>query len=237
MADHLSDFCQERYDYEASRRGELTGAVAIPIGILSVLGGALVAILKDLRPPLAGSDSLLLLAAAASLVLGAVSVFFLARSYFGFTYRYVATPKEVRDYHAAVKNTYLTASVAPELAAYYADEKVLAYIQERYAEAAHHNTTNNDKKSYFLHLANGAMIAALLPAVVAGCAFLYSNYYSPPSAARVEIVNAASFQPKEICCGNRDTQRPASPAASAAARPDPAGAAAGSVHQGASGPN
>ena len=237
MSDHLTKFCQERYDYEALRRGELTGAVAVPIGVLSVLGGALVAVLKDLRPPLAGSDWLLMLAAGASLIISAVAVFFLTRSYFGFVYRYVATPKQVRDHHASVKNAYVGAGVTPELASYYADDKVLEYIQERYAETAHHNTLNNDRKSYFLHLANGAMIGALLPAVVAGCAFLYGAYHSSPSTVRVDVVNAGLIQQKENCCGTHP-ERPASAATTTTPTPsDPAGTATGSVHKGASGPD
>lgn len=236
MSDHLATFCQERYDYEASRRAELTGAIAIPIGVISVLGGALVAILNGLRPPIVGSDWVLLLAAAASLAVSAVSVFFLARSYFGFTYRYVATPKEVRDHHAAVASVYVAANVAPSLARQYADDKILEYLEERYAEAAHHNTLNNDRKSYFLHLANGAMLCALLPAAVAGCAFLYGAYRSLPGITRVEVVNASLIHPKEKCCG-QSTDRPAatSPASSASGRSP--GTATGSVHQGASGSN
>ncbi len=237
MSDHLVQFCQERYDYEASRRGELTGAVAVPIGVLSVLGGALVAVLKDLRPPLANSEWVLLIAAALSLGAAAVSTYFLARSYFGFTYRYVATPKQVRDYHADVKAAYVNASVTPDLAAHYADEKILEYIQERYAETAHHNTQNNDRKSHFLHQANGAMIGALAPAVVAGLAYLYGSYHAAPSTTRVEIVNASSLEGKENCCANPNPTRPAAATPTAAPQHNPAGAPAKPADQGASGSN
>ena len=234
MADHLTEFCQERYDYEATRRSELTGAVALPVGVLSVLGGALVAVLKGLRPPLDASDWVLAIASGISLLAGLLSAHYLARSYFGYTYRYVATPKQVRDHHAAVKATYIAAAVDAVSSTQYANKKVLEYIQERYAEAAHHNTLNNDRKSYFLHMANGAMIVALIPAVAAGGAYLYSTFHSLPSATRVEIVNASAFQPKEIRHGNGTAERPTSPAP-ASPGPGVTVSPTGPVHQGAQG--
>lgn len=235
MADHLTEFCQERYDHEASRRSELTGAVALPLGVLSVLGGALVAVLKELQPPLGAQEWVLAIASGASLLAGLVSAYFLARSYFGYTYRYVATPKQVRDHHANVKATYVAAKLDAAAATYYADTKVLEYIQERYAEAAHHNTLNNDRKSYFLHMANGAMIVALVPAVAAGGAYLYSTFHSQPSATRVEIVNASAFQPKETRYDNGNAERPTPPTTTPPARSGATTPPAGQVHQGAQG--
>lgn len=48
MSDRLAEFFRQRYEYEATRRDELTGAVALPLGVLSVLGGALVAALNSI---------------------------------------------------------------------------------------------------------------------------------------------------------------------------------------------
>ena len=237
MSDHLTEFCRQRYDYEASRRGELTGAIALPLGVLSVLGGALVAALKDLRSPLQAPDVVLLSAAGLSLVACVVSGVYLARSYFGYTYRYVATPKVVRDHHTKVKEAYTAVGRTETEAQDSADKAVVAYIQERYAESAHHNTLNNDRKSSLLHRANGAMIVALVPAVIAAGAFLRSSFYSAPSTTRVELVNIKEALPKENCNGYRASQGPACPVASAPTGPNPAGAASGPLHQGASGPN
>ena len=237
MSDHLNEFCRQRYDYEAQRRGELTGAVAMPVGVLSVLGGALFAILKDLHAPLRASELVLLVSAVLCLLACLVSAAYLARSYFGYTYRYVATPKQVRDHHTGIKTAYVTAGGAGEHATAFADARILEYIQERYAESAHHNTLINDKKSWFLHRANGAMLAALLPAVAAGVAFLIVALHSAPSTTKVEVLNVDSFLKKENCDGNRDAQRSACTTAPAASEPDAAAAAAGSIHKGASGPN
>lgn len=237
MSDHLTEFCRQRYDYEAQRRGELTGAVAMPVGVLSVLGGALFAILKDLHAPLRTSELVLLVAATLSLLACLVSAVYLARSYFGYTYRYVATPKQVRDHHTRIRKAYVTAGGAEEHATTFSDVKILEYIQERYAESAHHNTLINDKKSWLLHQANGAMLTALLPAVVAGAAYLYVAFHSAPSTTKVELLNVESLLRKENCNGNRDTQGSACTAAPAASKPNAAGATARPIHQGASRPD
>ena len=37
------DFLKDRYDYELQRREQLTAALTLPFGVLTVLGGAMVA--------------------------------------------------------------------------------------------------------------------------------------------------------------------------------------------------
>ena len=45
-------FNKEHYFFEVNRRHQLTCALAIPIGVLTVLGGALLVIARDLEVPL-----------------------------------------------------------------------------------------------------------------------------------------------------------------------------------------
>ena len=233
MGDQLNEFCRQRYDHEAARRGELTSAVALPMGALTVLLGALLALVKDIRDPLQPSDLVLVSSASLSALACGVSAFFLARSFFNYTYRYVATPKAVLDYHREVNAAHKQAGKTQQESIAAADSAATAYIQERYSECAHHNTSNNDRKSFFLHLANGAMIFALLPAAVAGGAFLYNSFNSRPPIARVEITNLKEVLPKERPNDNRNTQGSPGPATSSATQSHASGAAAGPVHKGA----
>jgi hypothetical protein len=154
-------FAQERYDHEASRRGELTGALALPIGVVSALIAGLAVIVKDLHPPFEHWGVFQLSAAGLSAVACLCSAILLACSYFNYTYRYVVTPKVLRDYRASLVAYYLSIGRTEDVAKSTADAETHAYIQERYAESAHNNTVNNDRKSYFLHTLR--MAACLQP--------------------------------------------------------------------------
>src|SRR5437867_3886209 len=173
-------FAQERYDYEASRRGELTGALALPLGIVSALLGGLVVIVKDLHPPFDSWAVFQLSAAALSGVACLLSAALLARSYFNYTYRYVATPKVLRDYHNGLVAHYLSTGSNDAEAKSMADAETHAYIQERYAESAHDNTVNNDRKSYYLYLANGWMLAAAVLAAASAGPYVVTAILSSP---------------------------------------------------------
>ena len=173
-------FAQESYDREASRRSELTGALALPLGVVSALVGGLAVMVKDLHPPFDNWGVFQLLAAALSGAACLLSAALLARSYFNYTYRYVVTPKVLRDYHAGLVAYYLSIEKSKDEATSLAEAETRAYIQDRYAVSAHDNTANNDRKSYYLHLANGCMLAAaVLAAVSAGPYVVAAIFFLP----------------------------------------------------------
>lgn len=41
------DFLKDRYDYELQRREQLTAALTLPVGVLTVLGGAMAAMARS----------------------------------------------------------------------------------------------------------------------------------------------------------------------------------------------
>ena len=41
------DFLKDRYDYELQRREQLTSAITLPVGVLTVLGGAMAAMARS----------------------------------------------------------------------------------------------------------------------------------------------------------------------------------------------
>jgi len=42
-----SEFLKDRYDYELQRKEQLTSALTLPVGILTILGGAMVAMARS----------------------------------------------------------------------------------------------------------------------------------------------------------------------------------------------
>ena len=41
------DFLKDRYDYELQRREQLTAALTLPVGVLTILGGAMAAMARQ----------------------------------------------------------------------------------------------------------------------------------------------------------------------------------------------
>jgi len=191
----LDKFAQERYDHEASRRGELTSALALPLGVVSALLGGLVVLVKDLHPPFDSWAVFQISAAALSGAACLLSAALLARSYFNYTYRYVVTPKALREYRAGLVVHYLSTGKTEDEAKSTADAETHAYIQERYAESAHNNTVNNDRKSRFLHLANGCMLAAAVLAAASAGPYVVAAIFSSHNVPKVEVINLKELIP------------------------------------------
>ena len=216
-------FAQESYDREASRRSELTGALALPLGVVSALMGGLAVIVKDLHPPFDFWSVFQLSAAALSGAVCLLSAALLARSYFNYTYRYVVTPKVLRDFRAGLVAHYLSIGKPENEAASLAEAETHAYIQERYAESAHANTVNNDRKSYYLHLANGCMLAAAVLAAVSAGPYVVASILSYPKEPKVEVTNLKELTPMATSTtpGTDQPVRP-QPSSPATTKPEPA---------------
>lgn len=210
MAYDPDKFAQDRYDHEASRRGELTSALALPLGVVSALLGALVVVVRDLHWPFEGWSLFQACMAAVSALACVVSAYFLVRSYFNYTYRYVVTPKVLNEYRARLIQHYLATGKTDSDAKAAADADTHSYIQERYAESAHHNTENNDRKSSFLHRANGAMITAACLAAVSALPYVVAGINASPKVPKVEVTNIKELLPMTTTPAPA-TDRPAPP--------------------------
>jgi hypothetical protein len=87
--DFDSDFFRDRYDYELRRREELTGALSMPVGVLTVLGGAMAAMARSFSyrdRPLTWAFGILLGFAVVAVVVCMVR---LARAYHPQKYMYL----------------------------------------------------------------------------------------------------------------------------------------------------
>lgn len=185
----LRDFYKEHYALEVARRHELTGALTLPLGVLSLLVGGLVVIAKEIHAPLDGWKIFQLIALTASFIAVATTTYFLIRSYFNYAYGYVPTPKEIRDYREKLVAYYVSMRLSNDAASKKADKETLEYIDTEYATHAHRNIQNNDTKSAYLHKANGALILSMIFTVAAGLPHLAGSIAAPPAVQKIEVVN------------------------------------------------
>lgn len=155
---------KEMYETEIARRQEINGEVALPAGVLTVLGGVLATMLREyswsggaFQWVFGGSVALAALALLTAVV-------YLIRSYWGpgLDTQYVAKPddlfqhvEELRDYYRQYGDTEqsLEEAVASNLQ---------ASLEGQFADAGAYNAQQNDRRSELLYRAKGFMIICLL---------------------------------------------------------------------------
>ena len=178
-------FNKEHYFFEVNRRHQLTSALAIPTGVLSFLGGALLVIAKDLEAPLGILEKIQLSLVVVSAILMSVTIYFLIKSYFNYSYGYIATPKELKEHFEALVAYYSNNGGSRQDA----EKELEEYINSEYAEHTHRNIQNNDTKSSYLHRANGFLIASLVFIILAGLPYVAKSIMNGSDVQKIEIVN------------------------------------------------
>jgi hypothetical protein len=218
----LRDFYKSHYDLELVRKTDLTAALSIPVGVLSLLVGALVILAKELHFPLSSAETVQAVSLALSAAASVASGYFLFRSLYDFAYGYVATPLEVRVYQVKLA-AFHEAGLAEPDAKRLAEEETLDYIDSEYAKYADRNSRNNDIKSTYLHRANGAMVTAVFCAVVGAGAYIWNSIGSPAPIPKVEVINMKGpiVPPTSIQAATAPTPAPAPSSPPAVERPSP----------------
>jgi hypothetical protein len=228
MSEDLYRFSEDQYKYELARRNELSGSISIPMGIISLIGGGIYLMLKEVRFPLTELEIGLVTVAIAALVSMVVSAVMLAIALAGSRYRYVSTARELKEWRRRVVQSYLDRQVPQEKAESFADSNLREALQEKFSEAAHHNTVLNDKRSLWLSWANFGMVFGLVFAFITGGLDLYISTQRDDPIEKVEIVRV----PSTLIEGDRHEHAKSEPAYSGSdgeARGDQAAGGAAAV--------
>lgn len=183
-------FNKEHYFFEVNRRHQLTSALAIPIGVLTFLGGVLLVLAKDLESPFSMLATIQFILIVVSAILMSVTIYFLIRSYFNYSYGYIATPKELKEHFEALVIYYSNIGESKQSA----EKELEEYINSEYAAHTHRNTQNNDTKSSYLHKANGFLIASLVFIILAGLPYVAKSIMNGTEPQKIEIVNSQTTQ-------------------------------------------
>jgi hypothetical protein len=155
--DFDSDFLKDRYDYELRRREDLTSALSMPVGVLTVLGGAMATMAKSFSygvPALSWAFGVILAVAVVAFIVCMVR---LACAYHPQKYLYLPllgalheAREEWRAFYAETRHDG-------------ADDDFFEHELEKHIiDAADRNTRNNDYRSDQLHLARIALFAVLV---------------------------------------------------------------------------
>lgn len=216
---NVRDYYKEHYFLEATRRNELTNALSIPLGILSLLIGGLTVIARGIHLPLSSTSILLLALMTVAVVFILRTVYFLIRSYYNYEYGYAPTPLEIKTYKEELIAYYLALGESPDAAIQKAESEALQHVDAEYAAHADRNAKNNNRKSSFMHNANSALIGAIIFTLPIVATYLVTSIRTVPEPQKVEIVNLKETTMTEQT-SNSSPKAPATPPATP--KPDPA---------------
>jgi hypothetical protein len=90
---------KDLYDAEWVRRDQLQSSVAVPVGLLTLLGGGLVVYTHKYDDPAGLSTTFFWLCIGVTLGCYAWAVILLVRSYHGYTYQRLPWASQLREYH------------------------------------------------------------------------------------------------------------------------------------------
>jgi hypothetical protein len=182
----MKDFCKEHYFHEIDRNRGLESRISLPAGVITIVGSVLVTVFKAINVPYSNLEWFFVAISGLAVFLLTIAVYYLCRSLVGFTYGYIASPLKVLEYEDQLKDYYQANGVTAATSQINTD--VERFIKDEYAKMADLNTRSNDMKSYFLHEANRAIIAALILTFVASGPFAYNYMLQTEEPVSIRIV-------------------------------------------------
>jgi hypothetical protein len=150
------NFYQKHYFHELERKAQITNSLSIPVGVLSLLCGVLGFYVSDFHfslQPIPLVFPFLLLCSAIVIVL---TVYFLFRSYWSYTYRYISNPDELLTFQKDLEKYYQ--SIGNNNPVDHALTEFEETLIRKYSNSATQNAINNDNKSSYLHKANSSLV-------------------------------------------------------------------------------
>lgn len=184
MIDHF----RTAYQHEFEQRGALTASASVPTLALTIVGGALVALLGDYRfMPSVGSVwiGLLSFCSLIALMIGLVNLRNVVR---GYDYQRPRDPAALHAHLRLLRRHFASRKGLPDGGARQAEEKFEEQLTERFAEAASSNAAINRKRGEALDLATHWSLIALVLAGLASPPWVVQRSQERDAPMRVEVV-------------------------------------------------
>jgi hypothetical protein len=174
------------YEYELAHRENLRGALGTPVTVVSVLGAALGTMFSSLRDgtPVGFEVIVFWILFAVALTLLVKTVYHLARSLHGHTYKAIESPSRLRAHHEALRDWHEK----------YGDGRLRGdrefdeYLESKYADATEHNQRINDYRSDQLFLGQRWMIFTAIVTGLAAMAFVANQQLRDKTPERLILV-------------------------------------------------
>lgn len=171
--DFNSEFLKDRYDCELDRKDKLTAALALPIGVLGVLGSAGVAMVRTF----AFRDATLIWLFVGFIAVGFITftacLILLCWAFVAQKYVYLPLLEHIDGWDEAERQwlDYVKSS-GGTLPDDYEEETTSSALRKRIITAADANTLSNDRRSKRLHWSRVALLWTVGAAYAAGIVYV-----------------------------------------------------------------
>ncbi len=221
------DVFQKQYDFELEQRNGITSATNTPIVALTILGGALAAVITGFKYSNELVTYLFLLFTLLAICSMLISVYNLVRTFLGYSYQKIPPAKQLRKHLEDLKHWHNTNGSSDDKAIIDFDE----YFDERLSEAAENNSANNIKRGNYLHDATVFVVVAFVFLFGASPFYIYERVTSEDKVYQVNLIDNTSKKEEENMADNdsgssnqgQQAVPSATPSQTPSAAPKPAG--------------
>lgn len=166
------DYCNEQYFRELDRKASLTNALALPIGIGTLISSGLLFIAKSVGTVDTRTELAVVVFSIAVAISLLVAIYCLCKSYLGYTYQYVPTFAKLRDYRRSLCDYYGDEKQAKSLSS----SETANYLLDKITTTTQTNFDNNNRKAAYIYLANRALVVALGFLLLAATPVVFSQF-------------------------------------------------------------
>ena len=186
----ISDFLKEQYQKEFDQKNDYTSRITLMSGILTILVGGLLAMVRELEMPSSLNEWIEVATIALSLFFICISARWVWSAYTNITYVAIPSPGDLLAFRDGLLEYYQQV-VCPEgrSAQSIADAELLYEIDKAYSILTTENIRINERRSRALKLANKYFLLAISIATLALVLQLYRNAVSPKPPQEVKIIN------------------------------------------------
>ncbi|UKE50056.1 hypothetical protein KCU57_15260 [Xanthomonas translucens] len=181
---------KEHYFWEMQRRDSLNSSISFPVGIATLLFGALYTMSKAVTLDFACRNLLLVMPMAVALICLSVSVFFSAWAYRSRQgYAHAPHTAGLHKTKKGLENYYIGCGKSQEEAKTIAHAEFLSDLDAVYAENGEINGKANDKKAKRILVANEFIIYALIFVALSGLIFFFQSKTSQEEPIKIQVTN------------------------------------------------
>ena len=186
----ISDFLKEQYQKEFDQKNDYTSRITLMSGILTILGGGLLAMARELEMPSSLNEWIGGATIALSLAFICISARWVWSAYTNITYLAIPSPGDLLAFRDELLEYYRQVACpegrSPQSIA---DAELLAEIDKAYSMLTTENIRINERRSRALKRANKYFLLAISIATLALVLQLYRNAVSPKPPQEVKIIN------------------------------------------------
>lgn len=164
-------FFKNRYDFELDRKEKLTAALTLPVGVLSVLGGASIAMVRSFTYSDPGRTWFFKAGLVASALTFLTCLVLLAVAYIAQTYVYLSLLRQL----TTSRDEFLEYAKVMAGGVQEVMEDFERDVTRRIIDAADANTLSNDRRSKFMHWSRISLFAVLTSVAFSGVFYMFDQ--------------------------------------------------------------